>query len=148
MSQSEFTKEAGISYRPIHRLFGSLESFCTEAGFQLHPSHKQKIPDKSLFDEFYRIIAQIGHIPSYVELRSAKYSHGTFVGRFGNYSDFKLHALQYGIDHKLIEPAIAEQELAKPSRHKDKGISYEKLNDRPVLGPRINFRGLLHAPIT
>jgi hypothetical protein len=147
ISQSEFTKEAGISYRPIHRLFGSWTSFTSEAGLKLHPAHKQKIPDESLFKEYFRITAQLGHFPTYQELSLAKYSSGTFEGRFGTYSDFKVHALQYGIEHGLVEPDIAKQEMAKPTRQRDKGISYEPLNDRPVFGHRIDFRGLLHAPI-
>ena len=147
MSQSEFTREAGISFRPIHRLFGSWVSFASEAGLQLHPAHKQKIPDESLFEEFFRITSQLGRFPSYQDLSLAKYSSGTFENRFGNYSDFKVHALQYGIDHGLVEPKIAKQELAKPSRKRDKGVAYEQLNDRPVLGHRIDFRGLLHAPV-
>ena len=94
ISQSEFTKEAGISYRPIHRLYGSWESFASEVGFKLHPAYKQKIPDESLFKEYFRITAQLGHFPTYQELSFAKYSSGTFEGRFGTYSDFKVHALQ------------------------------------------------------
>lgn len=147
ISQSEFTKEAGISYRPIHRLYGSWESFASEAGLQLHPAHKQKIPDESLFEEFFRITSQLGHFPSYQELSLAKYSFGTFERRFGTYSEFKVHALQYGLDHRLVEPDIAKQELAKPLRQRDKDVSYEQLNDRPVLGHRIDFPGLLHAPV-
>lgn len=147
MSQSEFTEEAGISYRPIHRLFGSWESFASEAGLQLHPAHKQKIPDESLFEEFFRITSELGHFPSYQELSLAKYSSGTFERRFGTYSDFKVHVLAYGLDHGLVEPSIAKQELAKPSRQREQGVSYGRLNDRPVLGHRIDFRGLMHAPV-
>ena len=147
MSQAEFTREAGISYRPIHRLFGSWESFTSEAGLQLHPAHKQKIPDESLFREFFRITTQLGRLPSYQELSLTKYSSGTFEGRYGTYSDFRVHALQYGLDHGLVEPDIAKQEIARPSRQRNQGVSYEQHNDRPVLGHRINFRGLLHAPV-
>lgn len=147
MSQSEFTKEAGISYQPIRRLFGSWESFVSEAKLQLHPAHKQKIPDESLFKEFFRITSEVGHFPLYQELRLTKYGTGTFERRFGTYSNFKVHALQYGLDHGLVEPNIAKQEMGKPSRQRVQGVAYEPLTDRPVLGHRIDFRGLLHAPV-
>jgi len=49
ISETEFTKNTGISYRPIHRLFGSWEQFVTEAGLSIHPSHNKKIPDEGVF---------------------------------------------------------------------------------------------------
>ncbi|ODS31867.1 MAG: hypothetical protein SCARUB_03012 [Candidatus Scalindua rubra] len=147
VSITEFTKQTVISDRPIYRIFGTWEQFVREAGLNLHPAHKQKIPDESLFKEFFRITSQFGHFPSYKELNLAKYSSGTFEGRFGTYSDFKIHALQYGLKHGLVEPDIANQEQAKPSRKQNHGVSYEQLNDRPVLGHRIDFHGLLHAPV-
>ena len=147
MSQAEFTREAGISDRPIYRLFGTWEAFVSEAGLQLHPAHKKRIPDECLFAEFFRITAQLGRLPSYHELSLAKYSHGTFERRFGTYSKFKVHALQYGLDRKLVEPDIAVEEMSKPSRKRDHGILYNQLSDRPVLGDRLDFRGLLHAPV-
>jgi len=71
ISQSEFTKEAGISYRPIHRLYGSWESFASEAGLQLHPAHKQKIPDELLFNEFFRIASRL-----------MRYAESNLAGRY------------------------------------------------------------------
>lgn len=147
MSQAEFMKEAGISYRPIHRLFGSWELFVQQAGLELHPAHKRRIPDDHLFEEFFRIVSELGRFPSYQELSLAKYSPGTFERRFGGYSDFKVRASQYGLDHGLVKRDIAKQELAKPSRQREDGVSYEQLSDRPVLGHRIDFRGLVHAPV-
>ncbi len=147
VSITEFTKQTRISERPVYRIFGTWEQFVREAGLSIHPAHKQKIPNESLFKEFFRITSQLGRFPLYQELSLAKYSSGTFEGRFGTYSDFKIHALQYGIERGLVEPDIARQELAKPSRKRDHGVSYEQLNDRPVLGPRIDFHGLLHAPV-
>jgi hypothetical protein len=149
ISETEFTKKTGISYRPIHRLFGSWEQFVTEAGLSIHPSHNKKIPDEALFKEFYRLRDEIGHFPSYQELRvNAKYSRGTFENRFGTFSQFKINAIQFGIKTGLVEPNIGEREIEQRLRTpKDMAVSCEALNDRPVLGVRIDFRGLLHAPI-
>jgi len=149
ISETEFTKKTGISYRPIHRLFGSWEQFVTEAGLSVHPSHNKKIPDEALYKEFYRLRNEIGHFPSYQELAvNAKFSCGTFERRFGTFSQFKINAIQFGIRAGLVEPDVGEHEIEQlPRSPKDTAVSYKALGDRPVLGERINFRGLLHAPV-
>jgi hypothetical protein len=149
ISETEFTKRTGISYRPIHRLFGSWAQFVTEAGLSVHPSNKSKIPDEALFAEFYRVRDKVGHFPSYQELAlSSKYSRGTFENRFGNFSQFRINAIQFGISTGLVQPDVGQSEIEQCARRpRDKGVSYEALNDRPVLGERIDFRGLLHAPV-
>lgn len=149
ISQTEFTKKTGISYRPINRLFNNWENFVTEAGLHIHPSHNKKIPDKALYEEFYRLRDKLGHFPSYSELAlHAKYSHGTFENRFGTFSQFKINAIQFGIKTGLVEPNIGQHEIEQHIKvPKDTAVSYDALNDRPVLGVRIDFRGLLHAPV-
>jgi hypothetical protein len=149
ISQTEFTKISGITYRPIHRLFGNWEQFVTKAGLDLHPAHKRKIPNEDLFKESYRVRGEIGHIPSYQELAvHAKYSRGTFENRFGSFSQFKVNAIQFGIQSGLVQPEIGQNEIEQHSRlPKAKAISYEALKDRPILGERLDFRGLLHAPV-
>ena len=149
ISETEFTKKTGISYRPIHRLFGSWEQFVTEAGLSVHPAHNKKIPDEALYNEFYRLRDEIGHFPSYQELAvNAKYSRGTFENRFGTFSQFKINAIQFGIRAGLVEPDVGQYELEQhPRAPRDAAVSYEALSDRPVLGDRIDFRGLLHAPV-
>lgn len=147
ISQAEFAKQAGTSYRPIHRLFGSWESFAREAGFELHPAYKRRIPDEELFGEFFRITSELGRFPSYQDLSRSNYSVGTFERRFGNYSGFKMAAMAYGIQQSLIQPEVAEQEVLKPHRQKEATPAYERLQDHPILGERIDFRGLIHAPV-
>jgi hypothetical protein len=149
ISETELTKITGITYRPIHRLFGNWEQFVTKVGLDLHPAHKRKIPDEDLFKEFYRVRDEIGHIPSYQELAvRAKYSRGTFENRFGSFSQFKVNAIQFGIQAGLVQPEIGQNEIEQHSRlPKDNAVSYEALKDRPILGERLDFRGLLHAPV-
>ena len=80
-------------------------------------------------------------------MRHSKYSKGTFERRFKTYSQFKVNAIQYGIEHGLVKPDVAKKELAKPNREAREAGGFEPLSDRPVLGERIDFRGLLHAPV-
>jgi hypothetical protein len=149
ISEAEFTKITGITYRPIHRLFGNWEQFMAEVGLDLHPAHKKKIPEEDLFKEFYRVKDEIGHLPSFQELAiRAKYSRGTFENRFGSFSQFKVNAIQFGIKTGLVQPDIGQSEIEKHAgRPKDKSVSYEALKDRPILGERLDFRGLVHAPV-
>ena len=149
ISETEFTKMTGITYRPIHRLFGNWEQFVTEVGLNLHPAHKRKILDEDLFKEFYRVRDEIGHIPSYQELAvRAKYSRGTFENRFGSFSQFRVYAIQYGIQAGLVQPEIGQNEIEQYSRFpKNNAVSYEALKGHPILGERLDFRGLLHAPV-
>jgi hypothetical protein len=149
ISETEFTKKTGISYRPLHRLFGSWERFVTEAGLSIHPSHNKRIPDEALYEEYYRLRDEIGHFPAYQELAvNSKYSRGTFENRFGTFSQFKINAIQFGIRAGIVEPDVGQHEIEQNSRTpRNAGVSYEALSDRPVLGERIDFRGLLHAPV-
>lgn len=150
ISETEFTKKTGISYRPIHRLFGNWENLVTEAGLSIHPSHNRRIPDEALYEEYYRLRDVVGHFPSYQELAlNSKYSRGTFENRFGTFSQFKINAIQFGIQAGLVEPEVGQQEIEQnPRTPRDTSVSYEALSDRPVLGERIDFRGLLHAPVS
>ncbi len=147
ISQVEFTKYVGISYRPIHRLFGTWDQFVQEVGLCFRPAHKTRIPDETLFEEFFRIKSEIGRFPILNELRHSKYSAGIFSQRFGTYSKFKIKAIQYGIEKGILEPTI-EHEVSGDShdQQSQKSVQHKKLEDRSVLGERIEFRSLLHAP--
>jgi hypothetical protein len=149
LSLTEFCKSAGISYRPIHRVFGDWNTALQKAGLRKHPAHKLKIPDEELFDEYFKVTEALTRFPSYHEFaRRSKYSIGVYDHRFGNFTEFRKHAIQYGIDKGLITPEIAQPTIenlqAKPT-HKEH--SYKPLEDRPVLGERIDFPGLFHAPV-
>lgn len=149
LAESEFTKETGISYRPIHRLFGNWEQAVKEAGLKIHPAHKIKISEVELFQEYFRVTEELNRFPSYSEFaRCSKYSIGVYEAHFGNFTEFRKHALQYGTYHELIKPEIAqplvENIFTKTTQNK---FSHEILEDRPILGEIINFRSLLHAPV-
>jgi hypothetical protein len=126
---------------------GSWEEFARAAGLHLHPSYKTPIPSEELFEEFFRLRSKLAHPPTCVELLHARYSAGTFAKRFKTCSRFKVNAIQYGIDHGLIEPDVARKELLKPVLQPRETGRHEPLRDRPVLGERIDFRGLLRAPV-
>jgi hypothetical protein len=150
LSLQEFTKRTGISYRPIHRLFGDWTLFLSEAGLQPHPNQKTKIPDEELFQDFFRIAEDLGHLPSYPELaQRARYSIGVYERRFKTFSKFRQHAVLYGIDRGLMKPdvlaSVPEPAPDPTSRHQN---VYGQLSDRPVLGEAIDFRGLQHAPVS
>jgi len=69
ISQIDFTKESGISERPIYRLFGKWENFAKEAGFKLYPMHKTKIPDENFYQEYFRVEKILGKLPNYQPLQ-------------------------------------------------------------------------------
>lgn len=149
LAETEFTKATGISYRPIHRLFGSWKQAVKEAGLDIHPAHKIKIEDINLFQEYFRVTEELNRFPAYNEFaRRSKYSIGVYENRFGNFTEFRKDALQYGIDNGLIKPEIAQPTVEKLQTETiQKGYSYEAFEDRPVLGEKIDFQGLLHAPV-
>ena len=97
----------------------------------------------------FRVKKILGRLPNYHELaRESKYSIGVYENRFGNFTEFKKSAIQYGIQNMLIKPKIGQAEMTKlKPKEKDTTPFYKALNDRPVLGENINFRGLLHAPV-
>ena len=75
----------------------------------------------------------------------SKYSIGTFENRFGNFTNFRKHVIDYGLKNGIMLPKIELKEI-------DEGICNQhllnnKLNDKPILGEKINFRGLVHAPV-
>ena len=149
LALGEFQKESGISERPIYRLFGSWEQAVKEAGLNIHPAHNIKIPDDNLFQEYFRVTEELGHFPSYNEFsQKSENSIGVYENRFGNFTEFRKHALRYGIDNGLIKPEIAQPTVEKlQTEFIKKGRSYDAFEDRPVLGEKIDFRGLLHAPV-
>jgi len=146
LSLQEFTKHTGISYRPIHRLFGDWTLFLSAAGLRPHPNQKTKIPDEELFRDFFRIAKDLGHLPSYQELaQHARYSIGVYERRFKMFSKFRQHVVLYGIDQGLVKPDVLAS-VPEPASDRTSHV-YDQLNDRPVLGEAIEFRGLQHSPV-
>lgn len=149
LSLEEFTNHTGISYRPIYRHFGDWVSFLKVAGLDPHPNQKHKIEDEALFNDYFRVFNIIGHLPVYNELaKNAQYSIGVFEKRFGTFSKFRRQAIMWGVEQNLITPDIAsfkdEQDLPRDTHSNS---IYKELDDRPVLGEAIEFRGLQHAPV-
>lgn len=149
LSRSEFTKETGIQWRTIRKLFANWEQAVKEAGLNIHPSHRIKIPEVELFQECLRIADVLNRFPSYREFaRRSKYSVQVCQDRFGTFTEFRKRAIQYGLDKGLIKPQMAQPAIDKiriKSTHKE--ASYGAFTDRPVLGEKIDFQGLLHAPV-
>ena len=149
LTEAEFTKITKVSYRPIHRLFGDWQKFLSEAGLQIHPLNKQKIPDSELFDDYLRVVKETGLYPSYSQFHiRSKYSKGVYENRFNGFKNFRKLAIQHGINSGVIEPSFALEEIDNtPSIDVEIKPTYKPLNDRPILGEHLDFRGLLHAPV-
>jgi len=149
LSLTEFKQQSGISARPVYRHFGDWISFLAAAGLKPHPNQNQKISDESLFEDYFRVYKQIGHLPLNRELAQyAHYSIGTFETRFGTFSKFSRNAVMLGINQGILPPdvVVPEPVLDSPLDVTSSSI-YNELNDRPVLGEAIEYRGLHHAPV-
>ena len=151
LTEAEFTEATGISYRPIHRVFGSWNSFLAEAGLQPHPMQKNKIPDAELFNDYIRVWSELGNRhPPYQEFASrAPYSINTYAGRrFGGFKGFRRAAVLFGISEGLMTPDVSNTLPDDLDSTPERATSvYDALDDRPVLGEEIDFKGLQHAPV-
>ncbi len=120
-----------------------------EAGLKLHPEHKVKIPDAELFEDYLRASGETGAHPSYTEFRlRSKYSIGVYESRFAGFKNFRKLAIQYGISRGIIVPPTQVEARDEPSDTcPDHQPTYRALDDRPILGEQLDYRGLLHAPV-
>lgn len=150
LTRQEFQKRTGVTWSPVYRLFpgGWIEALKT-AGLKPHDAYKTKIPDEELFNDYFRITNELGRFPTYYEVgHRSKYSKNVYARRFGNFTEFRKHAIQWGMDKGLIKPEKAQPVIDNlPVRTNRKELSYNALDDRPVLGERIDFRSMVHAPI-
>ncbi|MBI2999762.1 MAG: hypothetical protein HYY46_15130 [Deltaproteobacteria bacterium] len=150
VSQVEFTKQTRISYRPINRLFGDWDKFVVAAGLRPHPSQHKRIPETELFDDYLRVYQTLGRHPSYHEFaNAARFSINTYAGRrFGGLKRFRRLATAHGIQQGILSAEIEAEDNFTDKSVPDKSRNvYTPLNDRPVLGEALDFRGLQHAPI-
>jgi hypothetical protein len=149
LTLSEFTQVSGISDRPVYRIFKTWNEALEHAGLKKDPNYNLRIPDEDLFDEYFRITNLLNRFPAYPEFsRRSKYSIGVYENRFGNFTEFRKHALKFGLDRGLVKPEFAQPQIEKyMSITNHSRSSYKMLEDRSVLGERINFRGLIHAPV-
>jgi hypothetical protein len=149
LTLGKFTEVSGISERPIYRNFKNWNEAIEQAGLKKDSSYNLRIPDEDLFLEYYRVTNILNRFPTYNEFaRRSKHSIGVYENRFDNFTGFRKHALKYGIDRGLVKHELAQSRLENEnpkSNHSES--SYKLLVDRPVLGKRINFRGLVHAPV-
>lgn len=147
----DFKKHTRISDRPIYRLFpGGWIQALKAAGLKPDPGYNIKIPDEALFDDYFKVVNDMqGRFPNYPQFaRRSKYSIGVYEHRFGNFTEFRKHAIQHGIAKGWIKPEATQPSIENLRVNASpKEQSYKPLDDRPVLGEKIDFRGLLHAPV-
>lgn len=148
LSTEEFYTATGISQKPIYRVFGTWEKALEKAGLEKCDRYLTKISDEELFEEYLYLYNQLGRFPLYRELDKLKYSRGTYESRFGNYTEFKKRAAIYGISKGILDAEIEKEiDLELNLKTENKSITYEKLDDRPIFGKKIDFKGLRHAPV-
>jgi hypothetical protein len=149
-SEAAFCKAIGISYKPIHRLFGDWNGFISVGGLKPHPMQKMRIADEELLDDYLRVVQSMnGRLPPYHEFAQvAKFSMGSYENRFGGFKGFRRQAVQRGIQLGIVQPAILPDETEEPSTSTEAAVSNRQpLDDRPLLGEEINVPGLVHAPL-
>jgi len=148
LSIEDFRKATGITERPVYRLFGTWETFLQAAGLQIHPNYNRKIPDEELFREYWRVAEELAHPPSYSELANhSRHSIGVYENRFRGYRRFRAKAQSFGVQHGFLGASEIVPETELPDNTKFKtGPVYQRLDDRRVLGARIDFRALQYEP--
>ena len=145
----EFKAQTGISGSPIYRLFKNWNEALEKAGLQRNPNYNLRIPDDDLFEDYFRVTSELNRFPTYNEFaRRSKYSIGVYEHRFENFTEFRKQAMKIGLDKGSIKSEFALPTIESlESDTRDRAQSFKLLDDRPILGERINFRGLIHAPV-
>lgn len=156
LSKREFCRQSGASDYFIYRLFP--EDGWTEirrlAGIDRHPNDKDSMTDEELLQEFHRVSAELGEIPTWHRFTSIASVHTTtltnrFGGRQGTLQRYRtwleanhpesplLQLVHIKSKHEIVTPASPPRALSSAQWAKGAGV---------VFGAPINFRGLRHAP--
>ncbi len=166
ISRQEFIARSGMKVSDIFRHFPTWSAALSAAGFDFEPYH-QRIAERDLLEDWGRSIRKHGAIPTRNQYKlEGKYSANVFASRFGPWSVISSRfrsfakgkpewadvlalvpaALPKRIAGVVSRPAVGSFPGAAPSLHVP-GQRHRKLQDRPMYGSPINFRGLRYEPV-
>jgi hypothetical protein len=167
-SRSAFITHTGISEYMVLKHFQSWNRAVEAAGLEPDITNI-KIEDDALLEDWGGLVRKLRQIPTRVQYRlHGNYSPGVFERHFGPWSQVpdKFREFAKGkpewndvlallpiqttsVRSTDISQAISEipTESARDSFSSATPQKYKKLNDRPVYGNPIDFRGLRHEPV-
>lgn len=150
-SFKEFKEHFNISYFPIKRIFGGWSNALIKVGLLRNQNYK--VIDTELFDDYFKIYKSLNNEhPTYYQLEEhTKFNIWLFERRFNGIKNFRLYAIKYGIEKGIISlDSMDESEkesIENLESETKKDVIGKRIDDRPVFGEKIDFEGLLYAPV-
>lgn len=148
VSVSEFRRHGKVGTDLVAARFGTWNKALEAAGLVPIEEFK-RIDDGDLEEEFRRVHAKLGKVPTYNEFRlESRFSPATYKKRFGGWRNALTHYL--GADEP--QPGRqseddAEQSFARPVSDGRTLWAPSSGKAGRVFGPPLNFRGLRHEPV-
>lgn len=154
LTQKQFFTNSDITISDILNHFPKWSDACKASGIKYDTS-RDRISDNDLLFDWGKVTRLLGSIPSLTEYRvKGKYSRNVF-DRFGKWVDVPSAFKEFAIDLEEWQDVLKIIEQVKPKKKKvplatkvseTKG-RHTKLDNRPVYGDPIDFRGLRHEPV-
>jgi hypothetical protein len=167
-SRSMFIGHTGISEYHVLRYFPNWNSAVKAAGLEPDMTNVQ-IDDAELLTDWGRLVRELRQIPTRVQYRHrGKFSAGSFEHHFGPWSGlpdkFREFAKDKGewndvlallpvktpdIRQTKAKPTVFEAQTKAESTSAPSYVTqrHSKLDDRPIYGNHIDFRGFRHEPV-
>ena len=159
LTQKQFFENSDITISDVLRYFPKWSDACHAAGVE-HDRSRDRVPDEELLTDWGFVTRNIGHVPSLTEYRvKGRFSRNAF-DRFGAWINVPDAFSKFFIGSDDWEDvlAILEQHSPKPKVKKTilepktnfqsgGGRLHGKLDNRPIYGDPIDFRGLRHEPV-
>ena len=157
-SRSEFISKSGISEYAVLSHFPSWNEAVRAAGIEPDET-KLRANDEDLLLDWAAMVRKNRRIPTRTQYRSeGKFSPGVFDKHFGPWSSIPDAFRRFAegrpdlADVLVLIPAAAPVPSPKtndPSDADSRPLAqpHAKLNDRPIYGDPLDFRGLRHAPV-
>lgn len=159
LTQKQFLENTDITMADILRYFPKWSDACHAAGVE-HDRSREPVPDEEILTNWGHVTRKLGHVPSLTEYKVlGRFGRGVF-NRFGKWIDVPdaFNNFFNGSDEWEDVFTIVEQHSLKTKKKKSirkpkliqQGVVrnlHEKLENRPVYGDPIDFRGLRHEPV-
>jgi hypothetical protein len=160
-SRSMFIGHTGIRENQVLKFFPNWNSAVKAAGLEPDTTNVL-IDDDKLLTDWGMLVRDMRQIPTRVQYQhKGKFSTGTFEHHFGPWSSLPDKFREFAKDkHELsdvlallpvtrsksfiVEKNIKEENISNHSSFKQK---HTKLDNRPIYGNHIDFRGLRHEPV-
>jgi hypothetical protein len=159
LTKMQFIRNSDITISDVYRHFQKWSDACQEAGVEYDRTH-EPLSDEEILCDWGTVTRKLGHIPTMSEYHhNGKHGRNVFK-RFGKWTDIPDAFIRIyndsdewrdvvEISNKLSQKPKKVRIPSEPREYNRRGDmrSHQKIPDRPIYGPPINFRGLRHAPV-